>query len=113
MLCSIIQPKCNHDTDCNTELLKCDQASSNVWWSEFSQVERHDHGQLTDSQTSDESADEDHRNVASSGLDDGSDEEDNVCEKEIPSSRNPVSDRTVDKSSEHGTKCQNSHHPSL
>ena len=113
VLSSIVKPEGDHNANRNSKLLKSHQTSTNIRWRKFTQIQRHNHRQLADGETSDESTNEDHSHIDSGALNDGTDEEDDVGEKEIPATREAIGERAVDEGSEHGTECENCYHPSL
>lgn len=113
VLSTIIEPERNHDSDSNAKLLQGDQATTQIWRGELTEIERDNHGKHTNGKTSNESSDEDHDSVDRSSLDDGSDQEYNVGEEQRPSPRVPVRDWAIEKGSKHGAKGQHGHHPAL
>lgn len=113
MLSPVIEPKRNHDSDRDAKLLHGNETAAQIGRCQFTEIQGHHHGELTNGKTSDESAHKDHGDINRSGLNDGSDEEDDVGKQNRPPSGQSIGNWSVNEGTKHGTQREYGNHPSL
>lgn len=76
---AVVDPETDHDTSGNGKLLKTDQRTADLWRCDFGVVHGNNHGERTDSHTSNETTAKDGAGPTArsrSALDDDADDED-------------------------------------
>lgn len=113
---AVVDPETDHDTQCDTQLLKTNKRTSNLWRRDLGVVHGDNHGQGTDSHTGYETATENSVVALTGGgsaLDDDTDHEDCDANENSVFTGEDLSDETGVHCSEPGTEFENGYEPTL
>jgi hypothetical protein len=103
ILCPIVHTRCQHEADCDTELITRHKSTAHLLWSDLGHVQDNNGGFEADAETSDKTTCGKNADTRGGSLNDDTDDEDYAACNNGELSSNEVGDVTSDDGSKEGT----------